>query len=140
MANPHLELTNRIAVVRDYAALWQQFFTFFADDNLEERVFTEQEEEEFASIVSLLSLNHYKFQELSRDYFKDPEGILDVLGESVSLAHIRELPAATLGKLQVEWHTLFIGMNKALGRLIGEIPPKKLAELQAAGQVPGGAQ
>ncbi len=137
MANPHLELTNRIAVVRDYAALWQQFFTFFADDNLEERVFTDQEEEEFAGVVSLLVLNHYKFQELARGFFDDAEGILKVLTEAVSLAHIRELPAATLGKIQVEWHTLFIGMNKALGRLIAEIPPKKMAELQAAGQFPG---
>jgi len=134
----HLDVVNRVAVVRDYAALWQQFFTFFSDENLEERVFTEQEEEEFAGIVSVLALNHFKFQELSRDYFKDPEGVLKVLGEAVSLAHIRELPGSTLGKVQVEWHTLFIAMNKALGRLISEIPQKRLAEMQASEQAPSG--
>lgn len=127
----HLDIVNRVAVVREYAALWQQFFAFFADD-IEERVFTEQEEEEFSGLVSLLALNHYKFQELSRDYFGGSESVLKVLDEAVSLAHIRELPAATLGKIQIEWHTQFIGMNKALGKLIGEIPPKRLAEMQQA--------
>lgn len=131
----HLDIVNRVAVVREYAALWQQFFAFFADD-IEERVFTDEEEDEFAGLVSLLALNHYKFQELSRDYFAGSEAVLKVLEEAVSLAHIRELPAATLGKTQIEWHTQFISMNKALGRLIGEIPPKRLAEMQAAAAAP----
>lgn len=129
----HFHIANRVAVVRDYAGLWQHFFTFFADD-LSTRQFTQQEELEFSNVVSLLALNHFKFQELTRDYYKDAPKILDVLMEAVSLDHLKGLSEATFSKLQVDWHTQFISMNKVLGRLLSEIPPKMLAEMQAQQQ------
>lgn len=134
MAQPDLlALPNRIAVVRDYAALWQQFFAFFADD-LTDRAITADEEQEFANLVSLLALNHFKFQELSRGYFDAAPQVVAVLEEAVSLDHLQHLPPASFSKLQLEWHTLFIGMHKTLGKMLSELPPKQLAELQAGGQ------
>ncbi len=131
MAAPkHLDLANRIAVVRDYSTLWQHFFAFFADD-LSDRVFTQEEEQEFANIVSLLALNHYKFQELTRGYSKETDKIVSILKETPTLEQIQLMQEATFSKIQVEWHTLFIGMNKILGKMLGELPPKKLAEIQA---------
>jgi uncharacterized protein (DUF2236 family) len=128
----HLALTNRIAVVRDYAALWQQFFTFFAEE-LTDKQITADEEAEFANIVSLLAVNHYKFQELTRGYFDDAVKVIAVLEEAVSLEQMQLLPPATFSKMQLDWHTLFIGMHKTLGKMISELPPKQLAELQGAG-------
>ncbi|MBX3730107.1 MAG: hypothetical protein KF858_13065 [Candidatus Sumerlaeia bacterium] len=128
----HLALLNRIAVVRDYAALWQQFFTFFAEE-LTEKTITADEEAEFANIVSLLAVNHYKFQELTRGYFDDAGKVIGVLEEAVSLEQMQLLPPATFSKMQLDWHTLFIGMHKTLGKMISELPPKQLAELQGGG-------
>ncbi len=127
----HTSLENRIAVCREYAALWQRFFSYFAE-SLEDRQITEQMEAEFLQILSVLALNHYKFEELVGDQMPDAHKVLDVLGDAINLANIKSLPEAQFTKLQVEWHTLFISMNKALGKLILKLPPKKLAELQAA--------
>lgn len=131
MAKPqHLTIENRIAVVREYAALWQQYFTYFSDD-LTEKNITQEEEHDFGNLVSILALNHFKFQELSIDYFKEAPKVLDVLVETVSLGHMKAQGEATFGKIQIEWHTLFIGMNKALGKLLSQLPTKRLEELQA---------
>ncbi|MEQ8822691.1 MAG: hypothetical protein RLY93_20835 [Sumerlaeia bacterium] len=129
-----LSTENRILVVREYANLWQQFFTFFSED-LRDRQITQQEEQEFQQIVSVLALNHYKFEVLSADVFKDAGKITDVLSQTVNLNHIKNLPDATFSKIQVDWHTLFLGMHKALGKLLNELPPKRLAELQQQGVV-----
>ena len=133
MADPHLKLENRIAVVKEYTALWQKYFSFFSDTDRERNV-TPEEEQEFANLVSILSLNHYKFQELAGDYFKDAPKVVNVLTETVSLNHLKTVPDATFSKIQVEWHTLFIGMNKALGKLLAALPAKKLAEMQQSRQ------
>ena len=125
----HLSLVNRVTVLRDYAGLWQQYFTFFAED-LEEKNFTQEQENEFQNLVSLLALNHFKFQELTKAYFKDAGKVVDVLKETASLYHLKKLPGASFSKLQVEWHTLFIGMNKALGKMLSEMGPKQMEQLQ----------
>lgn len=125
----HLSIQNRIAVVRDYAALWQQFFTFFADDLIARQI-TQEEEQEFHNLVSLLAINHYKFQELTKGYFNDAPKVVEVLQETVSLEYLKTLPEASFSKIQVEWHSLFIGMHKTLGKLLGQLSPKQLAELQ----------
>lgn len=131
----HLRLENRIAVVREYAALWQQFFTYFSED-ISERNFTAQEEQDFANMVSILAVNQYKFQELCGAYYKDAGKVMDVLTETVSLDHMKHMADSTFGKVQIEWHTLFIGMNKALGKMLSELPPKRLLEMQQGTAAP----
>lgn len=134
MPNAHKELTrieNRIAVLREYAHLWQQFFGFFADD-LSEKSFTAEEEEEFGQIVSLLALNQYKLQELSAGYYKGADKVVSILSDCVSLEYLKKMPTASFGKLQIEWHTQFLAMHKALGKMLADLPPKRLAELEAA--------
>lgn len=124
-----LSIENRIAVVREYALLWQKYFAFFSED-LSEKTFTQEQEQEFQQIVSLLALNQYKLQVLAGNHMKDSKKVLNVLEETVSLDFIKHMQAASFSKLQVEWHTLFLAMNKALGRLLAEVPPKQLEEMQ----------
>ena len=124
-----LRIENRIAVVKEYAELWQRFFTYFSD-SLAEKQITGDEEHEFNQIVSILALNQFKFAEVTRDYFKDSPQIIAVLQECVSLGHLKSLPEANFAKLQVDWHALFIGMNKTLGKLLSLLPPRRLAEMQ----------
>lgn len=120
---------NRVRVMREYLALWQQYFSFFAED-LREHNITEAEEQEFAEVLSRLSFEHFKFQELSKPHFSGAGKILEVLQETVSLETIKTLPDATFGKIQIEWHTLFISMYKALGKMTSELKPKDQEELK----------
>jgi len=120
---------NRVRVMREYLALWQQYFSFFAED-LREHNITEAEEQEFAEVLSQLAFGHFKFQELSKPHFTSASKILDVLQETVSLESIKVLPDATFGKIQVEWHTLFISMYKALGKMTNELTPRDQEELK----------
>jgi hypothetical protein len=129
----HTSIENRIAVCKEYSALWLRFFGYW-QDSLEDRQITEQMEAEFLQVLSVLALNHYKFEELVGDVMPEARKVLDVLCEVISLANLKSLPEAQFTKLQVDWHTLFISMNKALGKLILKLPPKKLAELQASQQ------
>lgn len=135
-SNPILRLENRIQVCREYASLWQQFFSYFSDD-MAERQITEQMETEFAQILGMLALNHYKFEELVGEYMPDAGKVLTVLCDAINLGNIKSMPEANFAKLQVEWHTLFISMNKALGKLMAKLPPKALMAMQQGGAPQG---
>lgn len=137
--NQFLRLENRIAVCREYAELWQEFFQFFSDD-FEEKGITEQMENEFENTMSVLALNHFKFQELCGDYMKDSQAILSILSDAVSLQVIRDMTESSRSKLMVEWHTTFIEMNKALGKMLGQLTPKQLEAMQAAAGAPAPQQ
>ncbi len=119
----------RIRVVKEYCRLWSDFFRTFAD-GLQDRKIYERDEQSFFQIVSLLALNHYRFEVSADNYFKDPDKILDVLSEAVNLSYLKTLSEAQFSKLEVDWHSLFIAMNKCLGKLIGLLPPEKAEEFQ----------
>ncbi len=129
MANPHLKIENRIKVCREYAELWQTYFSFFSEE-LEDKQITAEMETEFENIMNILALNQYKFSELCGDFMKDADAVLEILSETVSLRHLQQMPEATLSKLMVAWHTTFIDMNKALGRMVAKLTPKQLEALQ----------
>lgn len=118
-------------VCREYAEIWQAYFQMFSE-NLAEKQITEQMEREFENIIGVLALNNYKFVELCGEFMKDPGAIIKILAETSSLADVRDMQEATFNKLQIEWHTAFIDMNKALGRMISRLSKKELEAMQAA--------
>jgi hypothetical protein len=124
--NPILTTENRINVCRDYTKLWAEFFKFFAE-GLQDKKITEKDEVAFDRLISLLALNHFKFTELMGSRLKDPDAILDVLADAVSLSNLKAMSEAQSSKLQIDWHTLFIEMNKCLGKLNAELPAEKKA-------------
>jgi len=125
---------NRIAACRDYTNLWQEFFQFFAED-LADRSFTEDEERRFAELVTVLARKHFRYTQLAVPHFTNGPEILKILSEAVSLSYLKTLAEASFNKLQVDWHTVFLNMNKCLGKLLNEIPPARLAKMQAQEQV-----
>ncbi|MCC7390970.1 hypothetical protein IT571_01260 [Candidatus Sumerlaeota bacterium] len=129
--NTFTRIENRIVVCREYTELWQNYFTFFSED-MEDRLITEQMEKEFQNIMNVLALNHYKFSELCGEFMKNDAVILDILAQSDSLQTIKDMPEATRSKLMIEWHTTFIDMNKALGKLLAKLTPKQLQAMQGA--------
>ncbi|CAN5259516.1 hypothetical protein BH09SUM1_BH09SUM1_25010 [soil metagenome] len=127
----HLRIENRIMVCREYAELWQAYFEMFGAD-LENRQITEQMERDFDNIMGILALNHYKFSELCGEFLKDAPEVMKIMAQTPSLQVVKDTPEATLSKLQIGWHTLFIDMNKALGRMIAKLSTKELEAMQAA--------
>lgn len=113
---------QRMAVLREYARLWQEYFKFFAD-RMEGKRITEAEENAFAQLMNVLALNQFRFVETAHPHFKDPDGILKVLTDTVSLSHIQQMSDAQYSKLQIDWHMIFIAMNKAIGKVMATMPP-----------------
>lgn len=112
---------RKLAVVREYARLWQEYFKFFSD-RVEGKRITEAEENAFAQLMNVLALNHFRFVETAYPHFKDPDSILKVLTETVSLSHIQQMSDAQYSKLQIDWHMIFIAMNKAVGKVMASLP------------------
>jgi hypothetical protein len=119
-----VRLDNRIVVCREYIAMWMKFFRFFAED-LSEKEITPAEEKAFFQTMSQLGRKHFLFVELMGDKFERGPDIIGVMGMAVSLAHIQNMPENTRSKLELDWHSLFLDMNKALGRLLRELPGNK---------------
>ncbi|MEN6625872.1 MAG: TM2 domain-containing protein [Candidatus Sumerlaeia bacterium] len=116
-----IKLDNRIVVCREYINLWMQFFRFFAED-LSEKEITPAEEKQFFQVMSQLARKQFMFVELMADKFDRGNDIMNVLTMAVSLAHIQLMQENTRSKLELDWHGLFLDMNKTLGRLLRSYP------------------
>ncbi|MCC5877802.1 MAG: hypothetical protein JJU11_16400 [Candidatus Sumerlaeia bacterium] len=126
-----MSLENRISFCQEYAELWQTFFQMFSDLNEDSEV-TPEMESEFENIVTILSVNHFKFTQMCGDNMRGSDEVLDILCDVPNLLWIRNLAEANRSKLDINWHTAFINMNKALGKMWASLPPKRLEALQAA--------
>lgn len=117
-----VKLENRIAVCREFITLWTNFFRFFAED-LSEKEITPEEEKAFFQALTQVARKHFTFVELMGDTFERGGDIINaVLCNAVSLSYIQAMPPNTFSKLQLDWHSLFLDMNKALGRLLRMLP------------------
>lgn len=116
-----IRIENRISVCRQYIKLWAQLFRFFADHNPERKV-TAEEEKSFFQVITALARKHFLFNELMGDTFASPDKILELLTEMTSLQKLVSLDEVAISKLELEWHTLFLEMNVALGRLLRQMP------------------
>lgn len=123
---------EKIKLCQEYTLLWSDFFKLFSE-GLEQKKILNNEEKIFNQIVSLLAYKHYKLSEMMGDKLSNPDGILEVLCESASLQHLKELSEAQFSKLQVDWHTMFIALNKCLGKLISELTPLQQAQITGFG-------
>lgn len=114
-------IENRLATCREYKNLWQEYFKFFAD-GFEDKKIYERDEQAFFQIMNVLAVNHFRFVELAGDNFKDGENIIKVLTDTVSLSSLKQMSDAQFSKLLIDWHTIFIAMNKAIGKLMMQLP------------------
>lgn len=119
-----LDLDGKIALCQDYTQTWAKFFNFFGD-GFEGRRVTADGETQFFRIMTDLARREYRLTYFLQDDFKMGKDILDVLSDAISLAHIQEMSEAQFSKYQLQWHVIFIALNKALGRLIERQPLPK---------------
>lgn len=128
---------NRISKCREFISLWLNFFRFFAED-LDNKEITPQEEREFFTIQGKLARRHFMFVELMSDKFDRGNDIISVLTRAVSLSNIQQMEENTRSKLEGDWHSLLLDMNKTLGRIVRDLPgnmtlSEALAELDKGG-------
>ncbi len=116
-----LTLENRIAVCQEYISLWLKYFQFFARD-IEERQIEASEEKAFFQTMTILSRKQFQFSEAMGPAFEHASEIVHVLSMSVSLSHIQVMDDNTRSKLELDWHSLLLEMNKSLGRLLRLLP------------------
>lgn len=121
-------IENRLSVSLEYTRLWGEYFKFFSE-GFEDKKILAQDEQAFFELMNVLALNHFRFVELAGEYFKDGDEVLRVMTETVSLQVIKQMSDAQYSKLLIDWHTLFILMNKAIGKLKARVaaaqPAKK---------------
>jgi hypothetical protein len=130
-------LEQRIAFVQEYIKLWRQFFEMFAE-GFEGRKILKRDEEEFARVLNSLAHHHYRFTTMAHPEMSNTDGILKVLCEVTSLSHLKGISEAQVSKIQIDWHSIFIDMNKALGRLLAQRPltPEEQAMAKRGGPPP----
>lgn len=116
-----IRIENRISVCRQYIKLWAQLFRFFAERNPERKA-TAEEEKNFFQVITALARKHFLFNELMGDTFSSPDKIIELLTEMTSLQKVISLDETAISKIELEWHTLFLEMNVALGRLLRQMP------------------
>ena len=118
---------NRLAICREYTRLWQEYFKYFSD-GFEGKKIYDKDEQSFFQLMNVLALNHYRFTEMAAELFKDSDGVLKVLCDTPSLHTISQMSDAQYSKLLIDWHTLFIAMNKTIGKLNVMLPPPEEAK------------
>lgn len=132
---PFMSIEEKIQICKEYTQQWSDFFKMFAE-GLENRKIFPNEEVIFDQIVTLLAFKHYEFSEMMGEFLPDPEGIMEVLCNAPSMQALKEMSDAQFSKLQVEWHSEFIAMNKCLGKLLAQLPVEKRNRIQPTGAGP----
>jgi hypothetical protein len=118
----------RLHVIQDYLRLWSEFFQFI-DDDIRDKKITPDDEKRFAQHVTTLAARNVSLTETAGEDVKKPEQIVDILNECVSCSYIKTLPDTHFNKLQVDWHEMFLELNKCVGRIMKD--PKLLKKTRA---------
>ena len=119
--NEPSDLEKKIQFCRQYAKIWADLFNYFSD-KLDDASVTPQRDDEFFKIMSVLASRHFELTARLGDDLKDADKITDLLGKLVGLANLQNMSEVEFSTTQVAWHEIFIGLNKALGRLVQQLP------------------
>lgn len=131
-----LKIEYKLKVCEEFKNLWASFFNCFEDD-IRRRSITQNDEIAFEQIYTLISLNYWKFAEIMDGDFESPDRIVKLLNETVSLRSLKEVSDAQFSKIELEWHTIFIDINKTFGKLMVKRPRTKL-EIKEAKRIKTG--
>jgi len=115
------DLLERIKICNEYIRLWAEFFKPLSME-LEDKVISPEEEKHFFRVIHALCFNHYKFMNAVGTLFKEGNDIIRLLSDIPSIELLKILSEAQLNKHQLDWHKIYLFMNKAEGKLINLIP------------------
>lgn len=131
MAAPKPPTPNEVALTeaQHLIQLWLRTKQFFAKANNEEPI-TRDDEQVFLETKSDISrLQRTLGSKLPHDIGFAADKMQDLLRQSISIAHLRNLPKADRQGLMQSWHLVFINLSRAAGALQflveGYIPPPR---------------
>lgn len=122
------DIQQRVRVCEDYAKLWDEFFRYFGTPDFHDRRILDQDEARFAKLVTTLAKQQFSLSYFVGDKFSDGDKIIDILMQAESLKHLQQLNDANFSKFEIDWHSVFINMHRAVGRLERELPPEEPEE------------
>lgn len=106
---------------------WETYFKFFS--NVQEAiVVTPENEERFFNLQVQLALDTYTLNQGAKGFFSDHKGILEILAQTPSLETLSKVTDSQFRKFQIDWHSLFLEINKAMGlfeRAKGKVQQEK---------------
>jgi hypothetical protein len=129
----NITIEEKIALAQEYTRLWAQFFNFFGD-GFEGRKISEEAEAQFFRNMTELARMEFRLSYYAGDKFRVGPAILNLLSQAVSLTNIHQMSESQFAKFQYDWHVIFIGLNKCLGRLIQARPEPKEGQRPAVAQ------
>jgi hypothetical protein len=112
-----MTIEARLKVCQEYTRLWSDFARFFSD-GFDGREIFDQDEQNFFNMIGVLAANHFRYVESAGNTFKSGDDILKLLGDLTSLRKLADMSEAAFSKMMLEWHSIFINMNKSLGKLM----------------------
>lgn len=115
------ELLERIKVCNEYVRLWAEYFKPLSME-LEDKTISPEEENHFFRVIHALVFNHFRFMNAVGSLFKEGNDIIRLLGDIPTIEYIKAISEAQLSKHQLDWHKIYLYMNKAEGKLINLIP------------------
>lgn len=119
----------RLAHLEKFSFAWAEFFHFFSEtqDDVDLNL-----EEEFAEASRQLASQLYPLSELGKGAFDDADKIYKMLRSTPSLEHFKNIGEAEFDKYQVQWHEIYLNLNKARGKLLHRLTPKQREAHDAA--------
>ena len=119
-----IDIEEKIVLCQEYIKLWAKFYNFFGE-GLATRKITGKGEAQFFDVMTVIARKQFHITYFLAGDFDHGDLLQEVLSEAISLTNIKGMTDAQFSKFQHNWHVVFIGMNKCLGRLMDRRPIPK---------------
>jgi hypothetical protein len=113
------ELENRIRKTKDFAELWMKFRDMYIEATKKE-VVTPEEEKSFLETKSLIARKYQALVDILKLKPTEEDRTLDVVSGVLSLKSLSTLSDMQTRKIESDWQSSYILLNKVLGHLESE--------------------
>lgn len=113
------ELENRTKKTKDFAELWMKFRDMYIEATKKE-VITPEEEKSFLETKSLIARKYQALVDTLKLKPTEEDRTLDVVSQVLSLKSLSTLSDMQTRKIESDWQSSYILLNKILGHLESE--------------------
>ncbi len=113
----YLTFEEKKQIIQEFIELWNQYFSFFST-SIEELILTEEREKQFFEVQSKIATRLYSLLKVTDTYFSGGKNILRLLSVTPTIKHLSQITDSQFSKYQVDWHSLYLDMNKVYGLFI----------------------
>lgn len=113
----YLSYEEKKKIIEDFSELWNVYFGFFSK-SIEEIIINEEQEKQFFEVQTKIASSLYAFAKVTETFFSGGNDILKLLSVTASLRHLSQLTDSQFSKYQVDWHGIYLDINKAYGLFV----------------------